>query len=297
MASPRIRVAVVLFLASPIWFVNGRRLSANPWMLPPRASIHQTSRISSAKLGRSLLSRGGGGYNEDWYERATASQRSGASAESSDDDDGGYYQDDRYGDSRAPKRRNQKSNTDGLATLLHKLQHGDRQIGILLLGSGAGITMLGISLFFNKTLLRLGNLLFIGGVPVSMGPSRTMGYFVKPEKLRATACLAFGIFLVFVGSPMFGIMFELFGLLNLFGNMFPFVWAIAKNLPVVGPLLKSFSGEGGNASHRRRQTKQHDEGHYDDDYGRDDYHYPDSYGNDNNSWGNRQQGDSSGGYY
>lgn len=97
--------------------------------------------------------------------------------------------------------------------------------------------MLGISLFFNKTLMRLGNLLFMGGVPMTIGPGRTAGYFLQPKKARATGCLAFGIFLVFVGHPVIGIMLEAFGLLNLFGNLFPFALAIVKQMPIIGPLL------------------------------------------------------------
>ena len=42
------------------------------------------------------------------------------------------------------------------------VKNGDRRIGLTLLGLGGVLTVLGMSLFFNKTLMRLGNLLFIG---------------------------------------------------------------------------------------------------------------------------------------
>ena len=115
--------------------------------------------------------------------------------------------------------------------------------------------------------MRLGNLLFIGGVPMTIGPGRTAGYFFQPKKSRATACLALGIFLVFIGSPVFGIVLEIFGLLNLFGNMFPLVAAIMKQMPVVGTLFGS--GGGGN---RRAARSSQDDDRYDDDH-RDDYRY------------------------
>jgi Got1/Sft2-like family len=155
---------------------------------------------------------------------------------------------------------------------------GNRQIGLPLLGVGAVLTVLGASLFFNKTLMRLGNLFFVAGVPMTLGPGRTAGYFFQPKKARATACLAAGLFLVFVGWPVLGILLEAFGLLNLFGNMFPLALAIVKQMPVIGPLLRGEVGGGAAAA-----------GRFDDDRGKgsssnsnrqrrgsyDDYYYDD----------------------
>jgi hypothetical protein len=186
------------------------------------------------------------------------------------------------------------------------MKHGDRRIGLVLLGSGSVFTMLGISLFFNKSLMRLGNLLFIAGVPMLIGPGRTAGYFFQPKKARATACLAVGIFLVFIGSPVFGIILEIFGLLNLFGNMFPLVTMMVKQMPVVGPLFRG--GQGGN---RRRRDDDYDDERrdYDDLYRREDdrYRYEDRYrksgvddDNDGKDYGDDDRdryGGGSGGYY
>lgn len=131
-------------------------------------------------------------------------------------------------------------------------KRGDRKIGLALLGSGAAISLLGVTLFFNKALMRLGNLLIIAGIPITIGPSTTLGYFMKPEKIRATSCLLFGIFLVFVGHPMLGIAFEIFGLLNLFGNMFPMILFLAKQMPIFGTL---FQDSGTNKSQpKTRET-------------------------------------------
>lgn len=126
-----------------------------------------------------------------------------------------------------------------LNSLPSKLRNGDRRIGIPLLGLGMVFTMMGISLFFNKALMRLGNLMFIAGVPTTIGPKRTADYFLQPQKTRATACLFAGIFLVFVGWPICGIALEVFGILNLFGNMFPMFWAIFKNMPIVSSIMNS----------------------------------------------------------
>jgi Got1/Sft2-like family len=225
-----------------------------------------------------LVSRGGSS-EEDWYERAARREKDRYYPEGQQPSNEDYYNDggrgdrrnngdqqdsnaddDYYGRDEQRRRRNDSSSSGGglLSSILPStsLLRGDRKTGLLFLGGGLAITFLGISLFFNRTLLRLGNLMFMAGVPMTLGPSRTLGYFVQPEKLRATACLGLGIFLVFMGSPVFGILLEFFGLLNLFGNMFPVVWMFAKNLPVLGPILKTTSGEG---SAKRRKAPRYDD--------------------------------------
>lgn len=184
-----------------------------------------------------------------------------------------YYEHDKDDDYYDYRKGPDRSNGPAfLANMPSVIKNGNRQIGFGLLGSGSIITMLGISLFFNKTLMRLGNLLFIAGVPMTLGPSRTLGYFVKREKFRATGCLALGIFLVFIGMPVFGIILEAFGIMNLFGNLFPFVWAVAKNMPGIGPLL---SGGNKSKSNERRSRNDREDGYYyEDDYGRDDHDDP-----------------------
>jgi hypothetical protein len=130
------------------------------------------------------------------------------------------------------------------------IRTGNRKIGLPLLAIGGALTILGASLFFNKTLMRLGNLFFVAGVPMTLGPGRTAGYFFQPKKARATACLATGVMLVFIGWPIFGIILEAFGLLNLFGNMFPMAMLLLKQMPVIGPLLKGKVGSDKNSDDR-----------------------------------------------
>lgn len=129
--------------------------------------------------------------------------------------------------------------------------------------------------------MRLGNLLFVAGIPLMIGPGRTVGYFLQPKKARATGCLGVGILLVLVGHPVIGILLEVFGLLNLFGNMFPLVMMMAKNLPVVGGLFNgggNGNGGGGSGGKRRESRYDDDDRYYDegkgyerDSYRRDDY--------------------------
>lgn len=136
---------------------------------------------------------------------------------------------------------------------------------------GAFFTISGVFLFFHKTLLRLGNLLFIAGVPMTIGPGRTAGYFLQPQKARATGFLALGVFLVFMGWPILGMALEIFGLLNIFGNMMPLAMAVLKQMPIVGGLFKSFNGN----SSRRRNDRRDDDRYYEDDRYSDDRYYGD----------------------
>jgi len=123
--------------------------------------------------------------------------------------------------------------------------------------------LLGVSLFFNKTLLRLGNMLLLIGVPLMFGPSKTMGYFVQPAKARATACLVVGIILVvLLGRPILGISMQVFGLLNLFGNMFPMLRLLLSQMPVVGDLFKP--GNNNNKSSNTKPSRQYYESRADD---------------------------------
>ena len=153
-------------------------------------------------------------------------------------------------DDRGASERNSGSGRSSFS-MPDIIRTGNRKIGLPLLAIGGALTILGASLFFNKTLMRLGNLFFVAGVPMTLGPGRTAGYFFQPKKARATACLVVGIFLVFVGWPVFGIILEAFGLLNLFGNMFPMAMMVLKQMPVIGPLLKGNRGSNNKSNNSK----------------------------------------------
>ena len=78
---------------------------------------------------------------------------------------------------------------------------------------------------------------------------------------------------MFIGSPVFGMILEVFGLLNLFGNMFPVILAVAKTMPGIGPILNNIGNNNKNDSSKkesRRQSDRFEESSvrgYDDAYG------------------------------
>jgi hypothetical protein len=213
-------------------------------------------------------SRSGEGYYDDKY-----------GSESYRDDDR-YYEEDRYDNDRAPRRRSSSKQNLNMPDVGGLIRNGNKKIGMALLGGGAVFTLLGISLFFNKALIRLGNLLFIAGVPLFIGPGRTTGYFLQPKKARATGCLVAGIFLVMIGWPILGIALEVFGVLNLFGNMFPVLMILLKQMPIVGSLLKR-SGDNSSSRSRSKRNSYRDDNYryddYEDDVYRNDGDYRDRY--------------------
>lgn len=236
--------------------------------------------------------KGPGRYGYDDYSQGDYYGQDDDSQDDGDGDDEDSYYNQAYRHRRSDydthddrRRSSVDPTTPDVSSIFNSLpsvvRNGDRRIGSGLLVLGALITMLGMSFLFNKALMRLGNLLFIAGVPMMVGPSRTMGFFLQPEKFRATACLGLGIFLVFVGSPVFGIALEIFGLLNLFGNMFPVVMALAKGMPFIGPILSGNRNGGSNNRYRSGSRGRRSQDPYDDDpYYYDDRTYDGYYQDD-----------------
>ena len=114
-----------------------------------------------------------------------------------------------------------------------------RKVGAMLMVGGGALTLIGMTLFFERNLLRLGNICILLGIPLLIGPSIVYNFFMQPQRAQATIITAMGIFLVFIGKPRLGILMEIFGLLNLLGNMLPLLLSVAKRLPIIGDVITS----------------------------------------------------------
>jgi len=112
-----------------------------------------------------------------------------------------------------------------------------QKIGVALTSFGALFMFLGVMLFFDGALLALGNLLFLAGLTLIIGPHKTFYFFARRQKLRGTACFFGGILLVFFKWPFVGVVVETFGFLNLFGDFFPVVLTFLRQLPGIGHFL------------------------------------------------------------
>ena len=96
-----------------------------------------------------------------------------------------------------------------------------RKIGIGLSAGGLLFTVLGIFMLFDRGLLAMGNLLFLCGVVLLIGPKKTWRFFFQMRKWKGTTSFLGGIALVLYGWTIIGIMVEAWGFLNLFGDFFP----------------------------------------------------------------------------
>ncbi|KAL4248183.1 GOT1 family protein [Abortiporus biennis] len=113
-----------------------------------------------------------------------------------------------------------------------------QKIGVALTTFGGLFLLLGVMLFFDGSLIALGNLLFLAGVTLIIGPHKTFYFFARKQKLRGTVCFIGGILLVFLKWPFVGVIVETIGFLNLFGDFFPVILTFLRQLPFVGNLLR-----------------------------------------------------------
>lgn len=112
------------------------------------------------------------------------------------------------------------------------------KIGVVLTGLGIFFSFLGIVMLLDSALLTLGNILFVAGVALVMGPARSKSFFLDPRRFRSSICFFFGILLVMWGWCLIGLMVQGFGALNLFGNFFPMVVRVMESMPVIGTVLE-----------------------------------------------------------
>jgi hypothetical protein len=95
----------------------------------------------------------------------------------------------------------------------------------------------------------------------SSGVSRTARFFSRRDRIRGIISFFFGIFLVMIRWPIFGMILQLYGLVYLFGQFFPIAAQSMKDTPVIGDVLKmpaverffdglSRSAGGGNSGRR-----------------------------------------------
>ncbi|EZF31298.1 hypothetical protein H101_05077, partial [Trichophyton interdigitale H6] len=97
---------------------------------------------------------------------------------------------------------------------------------------------LGILMFFDRSLLAMGNILFLIGLPLILGPQKTLAFFARRQKLTGTVTFALGIFLILFRWPLIGFCVELYGLFVLFGDFLVTLGGFVGSIPVVGPYLR-----------------------------------------------------------
>ncbi|CAM9623860.1 unnamed protein product [Chrysoparadoxa australica] len=210
--------------------------------------------------------RGGrGGYEEDYYPDPSYEPW-----------DGGGGPGQRQGPGRKGRKQGKQKGgmSIGGVDITGTITTGNKKWGIIGIAASFVVTMMGVSLFFEKNLMRLGNIMFVGGVSLLIGPSRVVRYFSQASKLRGTIIFMLGFFLLFTGHPIPGLILEVFGFMNLFGNMLPMFAAMARNMPIVKDILPSGGGSGKGKKSKRGGRRPPPPPPKDYDYGYDDYDPP-----------------------
>jgi len=127
------------------------------------------------------------------------------------------------------------------------------KIGTGLLFLGCVFLCLGVLFLFDSALLALGDVLFLTGLTLTIGVSRTLRFFSRRDRLRGIISFFGGIFLVMIRWPVIGMICQLYGLVYLFGQFFPIAAQSLKDTPVIGSIFTipaieqffaSFSGGG-----------------------------------------------------
>jgi ABC-type Co2+ transport system permease subunit len=130
------------------------------------------------------------------------------------------------------------------------------KIGSGLLFLGCIFLFLGCLFFFDSAMLALGDVLFLTGLVLTIGFSRTVRFFSRLERMRGIVAFFGGVFLVMVRWPIIGMILQLYGLVYLFGQFFPIAAQSMKDTPVIGevfrlPAVERFFDSFGGKSKRR----------------------------------------------
>lgn len=92
-------------------------------------------------------------------------------------------------------------------------------------------------LLFDRAMLAMGNILFLIGLTIIIGPARTLLFFARKNKLKGSAAFGAGILLILLRWPLIGFCVELYGIFILFGDFLGTIAAFARNTPVIGPYI------------------------------------------------------------
>lgn len=159
------------------------------------------------------------------------------------------------------------------------------KIGTGLLALGVLFLFLGMLFFFDSAMLALGDVLFLTGLTLTIGklapaaaghffsllfltqtlfasslsrsgPSRTLRFFSRQDRLRGIISFFGGVVLVMLRWPIIGMICQLYGLVYLFGQFFPIAAQSMQDFPVIGDILRMpavanfFESFGGGNSRR-----------------------------------------------
>ncbi|CCF37852.1 Got1-like family protein [Colletotrichum higginsianum] len=112
-----------------------------------------------------------------------------------------------------------------------------QKIGVIFCSGGGFFLIGGVMLFFDRAMLAMGNILFLIGLTIIIGPQKTLLFFARKQKAKGTAAFFAGLALILLRWPLIGFCVELYGIMVLFGDFLGTIAAFARNIPVIGPYI------------------------------------------------------------
>ncbi|KAK5660275.1 hypothetical protein OQA88_12815 [Cercophora sp. LCS_1] len=112
-----------------------------------------------------------------------------------------------------------------------------QKIGVAFCSGGGFFLIGGVMLFFDRAMLAMGNILFLIGLTIIIGPQKTAVFFARKQKLRGTAAFFGGLALILLRWPLIGFLVELYGIMVLFGDFLGTIAGFATSVPVIGPYI------------------------------------------------------------
>jgi len=94
-----------------------------------------------------------------------------------------------------------------------------------------------VLLFFDWAMLAMGNVLFLIGLTIILGPQKTVVFFLRKQKQKGTGAFLAGLIFIFWRHPLVGFFLQLYGIIVLFGDFLGTIASFARNIPVVGPYV------------------------------------------------------------
>ncbi|KAI6645741.1 Ferric reductase-like protein [Oopsacas minuta] len=108
-----------------------------------------------------------------------------------------------------------------------------QKIGIGAVSFGCFFLILGVFMLFDRALLAFGNLLFLAGIFMILGLSRTTNFFFSQKRIFGSLFMFAGLFLILIRWTFIGMLVESFGILKLFSTFLPTAITFTRNLPVI----------------------------------------------------------------
>ncbi|KAK1641102.1 Got1-like family protein [Colletotrichum phormii] len=112
-----------------------------------------------------------------------------------------------------------------------------QKIGVIFCSGGGFFLIGGVMMFFDRAMLAMGNILFLIGLTIIIGPQKTLLFFARKQKAKGTAAFFGGLALILLRWPLIGFCVELYGIMVLFGDFLGTIAAFARNIPVIGPYI------------------------------------------------------------